>query len=392
MPQNFGGTQNNNRLISITMKTKKYNFYGLYFIGFFLLCNAFIACSDWVDVEAKMNQNKDKSMFTDDYYERLRAYKKSDHAVSFGWFGNWTGKGASLYNSMAGLPDSVDFISMWGSWRNPTQEQLSDLRFVQEIKGTKALMCFIIDNVGVQLTPKDLLVDEDGNDLSGQAKTDVMKKYWGWDPERDEESMKEAIQNYANAICDTIEKYNYDGFDIDYEPNYGAAGNLSSIDKNMLVFIETLAQRIGPKSGTDRLLVIDGEPQTVVSESGPCFNYFIVQAYHCSGDRDLDNRLASTIRNFEGILSPEKVASMYIVTENFESYAPNGGVRFTDSNGNVMQSLEGMARWNPTINGKKIRKGGLGTFHMEYEFTIPGRKGTYPYLRNAIRLMNPSVK
>ena len=28
-------------------------------------------------------------------------------------------------------------------------------------------------------------------------------------------------------ICDTIEKYNIDGFDIDYEPGYGTFGNHS---------------------------------------------------------------------------------------------------------------------------------------------------------------------
>ena len=44
-----------------------------------------------------------------------------------------------------------------------------------------------------------------------------------------------------------------------------------------------------------------------------------------NSDANLDRRLAGTIANFKGILPPEKVANMYIVTENFESYAPTGG-------------------------------------------------------------------
>ena len=28
------------------------------------------------------------------------------------------------------------------------------------------------------------------------------------------------IRKYAKQIVDTVAKYNYDGFDIDYEPNY----------------------------------------------------------------------------------------------------------------------------------------------------------------------------
>ena len=171
---------------------------------------------------------------------------------------------------------------------------------------------------------------------------------------------------------------------------------MSGSDENMLLFIQTLGERIGPKSGTDRLLVIDGEPQSIVSESGPYFNYFIVQAYDSPGDntgRDhLDSRLNSTIRNFDGHLTAEEVAKKYIVTENFEKWALSGGADFTDRYGNKMKSLEGMARWTPIINGKKCVKGGVGTYHMEYEYTIDGTEESYPYLRNAIRIMNPPVK
>ena len=88
----------------------------------------------------------------------------------------------------------------------------------------------------------------------------------------------------------------------------------------------------------------------------------------------------------------EEVAKKYIVTENFEKWALSGGADFTDRYGNKMKSLEGMARWTPIINGKKCVKGGVGTYHMEYEYTIDGTEESYPYLRNAIRIMNPPVK
>lgn len=93
------------------------------------------------------------------------------------------------------------------------------------------------------------------------------------------------------------------------------------------------------------------------SERGECMNYFIVQAYECSGDANLDSRLKSTIDNFDGYLSPQEVAKKYIVTENFESFAQDGGVAFTDRYGNKMQSLEGMARWTPIIDDQKVSKG-----------------------------------
>ena len=91
-------------------------------------------------------------------------------------------------------------------------------------------------------------------------------------------------------------------------------------------------------------------------------------------------------------MTPEEVAGKYLVTENFESLASTGGSPYTTRDGRLVQSLEGMALWNPIINGKTIRKAGIGSYHMEYEYTISGEKVTYPYLRKAIQLMNPTVQ
>ena len=138
-------------------------------------------------------------------------------------------------------------------------------------------------------------------------------------------------------------------------------------------------------------MVIAGEPQSIVSERGTYFAYFIVQAYNRTGDADLDSRLNSTIRNFDGVLTPEQVAKMYIVTENFESLAQTGGYEhYKDRYGNVMKSLAGMARWSPMVNDKPVRKGGVGTYHMEYDY--PTTPVDYKYLREAIGIMNPAVK
>ena len=350
-----------------------------------LLGGIFWGCSDWTEVESKDFFNPP----TDSYYEALREYKKSDHEISFGWFGNWTGVGASLVISMRGIPDSVDLVSIWGNWKNITPDQDADLRFCQKVKGTKFLLCFIVHNLGDQLTPEGQTIQE----------------YWGWEgeliPDRpyqrwemidtevtpDQETI---IRKYAKQIIDTIAKYNYDGFDIDYEPNYqGKWGSLANYPKRMSVFIDELSKYLGPKSGGEKILVIDGEPQSMPSERGECMNYFIVQAYECSGDANLDSRLKSTIDNFDGYLSPQEVAKKYIVTENFESFAQDGGVAFTDRYGNKMQSLEGMARWTPIIDDQKVSKGGVGTYHMEYDYPFTPE---YKWLRAAIQIMNPSVK
>lgn len=332
----------------------------------------YTACD--TDAETKDPENLTQAERSEAYYAALRAYKQTDHEVAFGWFGNWVGSGASLENSLRGLPDSVDFVSIWGNWRNLSQEKMADLKYVQEVKGTRALLCFIVANIGDQLTPE------------GQTAA----SFWGFNTEN-EQSVLTAIDKYANAICDTIDKYGYDGFDYDYEPNYGSSGNIAGTPDHDKRFVQALAKRLGPQSGTKKMLVIDGEPQSIPAELGPCFDYFIVQAYNCYGDADLDSRLASTISNFDGVLTAQEVARKYIVTENFENYAAAGGVPFTDRNGNRFMSLEGMARWTPIVGGQRVRKGGIGTYHMEYEYNA-GKQPSYPALRRGIQIMNPSVK
>ncbi len=359
-----------------------------------ILLSAFVttaitACSDWTDTEPKNPTNLTKTNKTEAYYAQLRKYKNTDHEVSFGWFGNWTGSGALLENSLAGLPDSTDFVSLWGNWKNLSAAQLKDLRYVQQVKGTKALICFLVFDIGDQITPE---IPEDKR-AAGMTFKQWRHEFWGWGS--DEASQLAATVKYANAICDTIDKYNYDGFDIDAEPSYAQPFDtdreLWQNKKVMTTFVETLAKRIGPKSGTKKMLVVDGEPNAFLPSLGSYFDYFILQAYGASSNSQLDGRVSAQIGHFEESLSIEEITKKIIVCENFESYASTGGVSYYLPTGESVPSLLGFAQWEPVYDGQTYRKGGVGTYHMEYEY---GPKGliTYPFLRRAINIMNPVIK
>ena len=70
------------------------------------LATNFFSCDDWTDMDTK---NFEPKPLGEEYYAALREYKKSDHALSFGWFGSWSNQGAaSLYYSLKSIPDSVD--------------------------------------------------------------------------------------------------------------------------------------------------------------------------------------------------------------------------------------------------------------------------------------------
>ena len=55
---------------------------------FLSLATSFMTgCSDWTDVEAEVFP---EDITSEEYYEALREYKRSDHQLAFGWFGGWS--------------------------------------------------------------------------------------------------------------------------------------------------------------------------------------------------------------------------------------------------------------------------------------------------------------
>ena len=234
-------------------------------------------------------------------------------------------------------------------------------------------------------------------DMSDESAQEAINDFWGYpSDESNIEAVETSIRKYAKAIVDTLNLYGYDGFDIDYEPVAGPyTGNIVNSDEHLFFFIDELGKYLGPKSGTGRLLVIDGEPQRITTkpEIGTYFDYFIIQAYKPGSDSNLDKRLIDgkiwgpgLVETFGKVMTEEEITRRTIMTENFEATdaAMDGGYPYTDRYGNSMKSLEGMARWQPR-NG--FRKGGVGTYHMEAEF---GTSPEYKNMRRAIQIMNPS--
>lgn len=333
------------------------------------------------------------------YYTDLREWKlNTDHEVSFGWFGNWTGKGLNYEFSLRGLPDSTDFVSLWGGWHSIDPIRRADLKYVQEVKGTRALACILMFQIGDAITPpipKDLVEQK-------VSWNEWQHRYWGWTVENasgqwetTQESIDAAIVKYANAVADTISFYGLDGLDIDAEPSYGQPFEtnyeLWRPSSRMDLFVKTIGERIGPMAKTEegkrKLLVIDGEPHAISAEYGKYFNYFIIQAYGDSSPYGLNQRYQTQVDHFGGALSPEEISKKMIYCANFESFAITGG----GANYKGDPKLIWMAKHRNQHEGNSYRKGGVGTFHMEYEYKLSNQKGTYPYLRQAIQVMNPAI-
>lgn len=348
------------------------------FLGMMISAISLVGCQKWTETERIVydNQNVEKLVYlmeaeteadlnqhTREYYKKLREeYRTRPRVKGFGWFGNWSAKGDNPQNYLKSLPDSVDFVSMWGTRGKLSEEQKKDLKFFQDVKGGKALLCWIVQDIGGPLTPV------------GKDRTQY------WIREKGNGDLAQAARAYANAIADTIEKYNFDGFDIDYEPMYGHSGDLADmrqIEGNhaMQAFIETLSSRLRPAG---RMLVMDGEPGRLSTETSKLIDHYIYQAYWEYGTNAVINKIRK-----EHLTDWERKT---IITVEFEQGWREGGTTYYSSNRPEIQAL-GNGKGKQILDyatldlpsGKRI--GGIGTYHMEYDYA---NNPEYKWLRKAI--------
>lgn len=298
--------------------------------------------------------NPDGLLRDEAYYQNLRDYKKTMHErpLLFGWFGNWSGDDqASKRSALSGLPDSVDMVSIWQSrkliFAQRTEAQTKDLKYAQEVLGIKVLFSEFSHNWNFWFIPGPQGVDSiPANDST--------------------------IRAYAKSMLDSMEMYGYDGIDLDHECS---RGDIFYDKHNMSTLISELGKRIGPMSGTDKILTIDGHLSYIVDTCWKYVNYGISQAYASISD----SRLQTRYNEVKNALPPHK----FIVTENFESLQTTGGVEYTDKDGKRMRSAEGQARWNP----EEGLKGGSGFYHIEFDYNgYPA----YKHVRKSIQIQNPA--
>jgi hypothetical protein len=318
----------------------------------------------------------------------LRAWKATRPEFGFGWFSGRTGK-ASMQGSMRNIPDSIGIISIWGGFSPETDPiQTEEMHHYQKVCGTKIIRTYLLESS----FPLEKELNETKTEL------ELMQEQWGWDSGALRPTdryiavtpaQEEAIRKYARSIAEPVVASGYDGMDIDHEPNVGGGQKpyvLGGYWNRMLIFFDEMSKYFGPKSGSDRFLVIDGEYySTILPEIGPMLDYVISQAYNSSGYSDLDNRINRLYTTFPGVPRKE-LAAKFIVAENFESYAGTGGTTNASTrDGRRMASSLVMADWQPLDEaGEPMRKGGAGTYHMEYEYNF---FQDYKFIREMIHIM-----
>ena len=304
--------------------------------------------------EAEDAREKENQEAYQQYLKNLRAYKETEHPIMFGWFNAWQPEAPGKYSKLSLIPDSMDVVSIWGNWHSLSEEKIKELREVQE-KGTKVVIGYIIENIGDQIV---------------------------WGREHWPENDFEAIEAYAQAIVDTIAKYDYDGFDYDYEPSYASpfkpgnhCGDLTSCSRNSgkekeNLFMKLMREKLdayGKEKGKKMLFHLNGSIHWLDPASAKYFDRFVVQSYNgnfyaCGSVEDMVERLN---------ISPKQI----VFTESFEGKPHN---RSTFVN-----------RYARMVTARDNNLGGIGVYHINED---SHEEDTYKNVREAITTMNPPIR
>ena len=333
----------------------------------------------WAEEEETYNKNlEDSARIAQNneanrqkYLADLRAYKASDHPLMFGWFNAWNPSSPDKEFSLSNLPDSVDWVSNWGAAWNLNDKKKADLAGAQE-RGIRMTIGWIIENVGqgIPTPPEGGWLQKDA-----EGKVDVFK----------------SIDVYVRSLCDSIQKYNYDGMDVDYEPQFASPfkpGNhcgdwnaTDGVDHLALIscdqygnkerenyFFTKMREELDKREevmGKDLMFNINGSLRWMDIKIIKSFDYFIAQSYHnsASGWVDALGKYSSA-----GI-DPSK---QLLVTETFENNDPNAD-NFAENYGQYVLDHD---------------VAGTGAYHINADW----RWGPeYKNVRDAIELMNPRL-
>lgn len=290
------------------------------------------------------------------YYKNLRDYKKSDHAIAWGWFADYT-QSTSLATRFLGLPDSLDICSLWGGIPSDDSthvdthylpEVYREMKYVQEVKGTKLVVPTII-----RIRTRPEFYDSI------------------WVKQNDPQA---AMRAYAQDLLRPIFENGLDGIDMDYEPEGDplSGGNLD-------YFVEYVGQFVGPMASPDSTFTypdgytIKGNPNMLL-----CIDYF------GSAPSGNTNKYTNWYVNQTYGGSPGRVPF---------SGCPTEKVVYTENVGDNWKAAEcgqllNYARYQPSTG----RKGGFGAFFMHRDYINTGYGcSNYANMRHGIQIQNPAI-
>lgn len=324
----------------------------------------FASCESWTEAEPITLPEMEFSSLTPEEEADLIAYKNSDHKLFFAWM-NYSPATPSMQTRLRGVPDSIDIVSFFTGYID-NEVNREDVKFLQERRGTRVVMT---------MWPETYF------STRGEGSHDL-----------------DSMRIYARDLAESIIEWGLDGFDLDYEPNFGGD---SYTQEMMRTFIDVMSEYMGPMckeeykvNGRHRLLMVDGQWKD--PEYADRFDYFIGQAYNASSPSSLDSRLSGGGSDY-GLGFPNEKRIFCEWTSQVGIAFPGGGVNYTYPNKETGQNEYIPSLWGMAHYAIDKDVAGCGVYVLQFAYAEgnhenrPVPPNNYFYAREAIQIMNPAT-
>lgn len=337
------------------------------FLSALCLSTAFMFGSCDTDVETvDINEpdiSRQNGELYDQYLSNLRDYKAAAHKISVAYFDNSNKQPVSQGQVLNAVPDSIDYIVLT-SPANTTVEEMAQMDEIRDKKAMKILYSISFESIYGDYSDKKK--DFEAN-LDNIDKTFI--------------SFNDFLVDSVMTALTYCTKYNYDGIVMAYQ---GKAKLYMSDDEKMLytgyendfIGIATdWAQR-----HEDRIVLFQGKPQNVINQTIFSLAKYIILP--CTGQNS-EAGMAKTVY---------MAAAEGVPADKFIPMVSMTSLDATDKKTGYWGSalaVTAAARWvaashdGHSIAGLAIDQANNDYYHANF---------TYPTVRQAIGIINPSVK
>lgn len=316
-----------------------------------------------VDINEPGIKNQNAALYAD-YLANLRAYKQSHHKVVFGWLDNSEKLPASQGQTITAVPDSLDYLVLT-SPHDLTRQELEMMISLREEKGTKTLYEVSFAKIKASYDEaKEAFLGDKANE--GKIFT----------------SFKDFLVNSVQEQLISNDQYGFDGLVMAFESKYKQY--LIDAEKQEVEALENIFLGIAKdwkQRHTNKMLVLAGKPQNVEDQSVLALaSYLIVPCQASTNASDV-----AYIVN--------KAAGEGVPTDKFVPWVTTTSLDETDLRTGywaaAVPAVLGAAKWVATsheayqVAGLAIDNLGNNYYNVSF---------TYPHVRTAISIINPTVK
>lgn len=328
---------------------------------------SFAACGDWTETESleiaypKVEEHNPE--LYSQYINKLKAYKQSEHKVTYAWFDNSQKIPYSRGQHIINVPDSVDYLILMYP-DNLVSREVDEMQKVREGKAIKVLCP--IDYDAIKLA-HDLKVIEL---LQGGAAPENIPDFMN------------VLTHEVESTLAMVSKYNYDGIVVGYK----GKSSIHMTDDEKAAFTAYQNAYIGKimtwyDSNKNKMISFMGKPQNIL-------------------DKTILNSFSHFILPTIGIVAPDQLTveaktalEEGVPTDRFVVVATTASLDNTDVKtgywADKTLAILSTASWVLTSHDG-FGVAGMGIYNINNDYYNPQK--IYPNSRKVIETMNPSIK